>query len=672
MTQLLRGIRAVTLLIIGGALVVAVAFPVTFLGDSDWAQPIVVVILAAGLLLVGRQLRYGLLRVTASQYQKLLIGLVLMIVVVQMIIAVNFVDVGRADSFFVRNQGVALALNAHRWAPYFQLYPNNVNAALLESLGIRLLRWTNPWVGLNLLRFAWLDTALVAGLYLLRHWQIWQPGAALWLLAWLVSVPVAAYGVFAYTDATVFPLILDSLALVILTRHRQGARYWGTVGGLMLLLAFGVNLKGNFLILWLAVGALALIFWGQKKLSLAQLLGWIALAVTTLLLMNGLFTIWGQQTGYQRRSQVALPATSWVAMGLNPSTAGQYHKADVLHVRQQPTATLKKQATRTMIQQRLRRLGVGGGLAHLGKKFQLFWATGDFDSFRLTSQWIRVPKWYQNDQRSLQFWLVLATQVGYVVLLMGAGISLIYDRVHSTSQALIGLTVVGLTLFHVVLWEVEPRYALPLVPGLLLLAINGWCLVPVRPYSAGQRRCARLASVLLGTLCLVNVAVNGAKQPITTRIRAVQGNGAYAFPQTATLDPQRTVSWTVTPSGTSNQLTLFPASTTGTVVIQVWHDSRCLDQVKGHLGQVTTLNYGPTAAKTLRIRVTNTGHTPVKYGAVVANYDPHTGAIRQAPQADWQYTVQQTGLNQPVVTPTACWWVGLLVVGIIWWSLLII
>ncbi|MGA3416924.1 hypothetical protein ACE5SS_15785 [Lactiplantibacillus plantarum] len=44
---------------------------------------------------------------------------------------------------------------------------------------------------------------------------------------WLVSVPVAAFGLFAYTDALVLPLLPDSLALLTLGLSLTGWRSLG-------------------------------------------------------------------------------------------------------------------------------------------------------------------------------------------------------------------------------------------------------------------------------------------------------------------------------------------------------------------------------------------------------------------------------------------------------------
>lgn len=309
-------------------LVVAVGMawlqPIHFFGNPDWASPVVQLAMVLGLLVMTMAGRQVLKQLSSRQYRWLLIGLVGLIAIVQMLIATSFVDVARADPFFVRQQALLLARGSHHWQHYFMIYPNNVNFTLLVANLLKpLLKLTQtPWVLLNVIRFIWIDTGLISGLYLINRWRYWRPGAVSFSLLWLVSVPVAAFGLFAYTDALVLPLLPDSLALLTLGLSLTGWRRWGVLIGDGLLVAVGVVMKTNLIVLWLTLVLMGVILWWQRQFSGRQMLGWLVSLVMTLGVMFAVMRTAQQQAGYTRQVDAVLPATSWIAMSLNPPKLG--------------------------------------------------------------------------------------------------------------------------------------------------------------------------------------------------------------------------------------------------------------------------------------------------------------------------------------------------------------
>lgn len=521
-------------------LVVAVGMawlqPIHFFGNPDWASPVVQLAMVLGLLVMTMAGRQVLKQLSSRQYRWLLIGLVGLIAIVQMLIATSFVDVARADPFFVRQQALLLARGSHHWQHYFMIYPNNVNFTLLVANLLKpLLKLTQtPWVLLNVIRFIWIDTGLISGLYLINRWRYWRPGAVSFSLLWLVSVPVAAFGLFAYTDALVLPLLPDSLALLTLGLSLTGWRRWGVLIGDGLLVAVGVVMKTNLIVLWLTLVLMGVILWWQRQFSGRQMLGWLVSLVMTLGVMFAVMRTAQQQAGYTRQVDAVLPATSWIAMSLNPQSSGEYRHADFARVNQMPTAAAKRQQTQQMIQQRLHQMGVTGTLVHLLKKMRVFWATGDFDSFKLTTQWIRAPRWYLNHQRQLQFWLVLMTQTIYLTMLVQAIVTLMRRR--EWAVTFVALAILGLTAFHVGLWEVEGRYALPLLPGLMLLSIVGGRELPVWHLNRVMRRQLTWLVVVLAAISVVSLWQTSRATRITDVVRGNQGNGRYVVSTVQKLD----------------------------------------------------------------------------------------------------------------------------------------
>lgn len=670
MKGIVKGINWLAAAVLVVAIGLAWLQPIRFFGNPDWASPLVQLALVLGLLVclnAGRQL---VRQLSAKQYHWLVLGAIGLVVVVQGWLVVNFVDVARADAFYVRQQALVLASGGHQWQHYFMIYPNNVNMTLLEAAVLKpLLHLTEtPWFFMNGLRFLWADTALVSGLYLLKQWRYWQPGALGLVGLWLVSVPVAAYGLFAYTDVLVLPLMLDSLAILTLSQQVGGWRRGGLwlIDGL--LVAAGVLLKTNLIVLWLALVMIGGIVWRQRRWSGRQLFGWLMSLAVTLLLMVAVMQQAQHQAGYQRQPNAALPATSWIAMSLNPKSDGQYRHDDFALVNQQPTAKAKQQQAQQMIQQRLQHMGATGTFVHLLKKLRVFWATGDFDSFKLTTQWIRAPRWYWNHQRQCQFWLVLMTQTIYLVMLVQAIVALLQRR--DWPVTFLALTILGLTIFHVGFWEVEGRYALPLLPGLMLLSLMGGREIPDWQFSVSMRHRLRWLTATLAAVSLISLWQTSQSTRVNDVLRGSQGNGTYVVTMKQAIRPHQVLKSALQASGPSNTIQLQPDKSQQPVTITLAKGKRTIKRWTGTPNQLKNLVYPVTAAGQLQLTIKNQGKRAVRYGVVTANYSPLTGQVTAKSKQYLQYAVKQH-YQQPATLTTgkAC----LVVIAIAWaatsWSI---
>lgn len=672
MKSLVRGVNWLMAGFLACALLVAWTQPVNFLGNPDWPSPAVILVLVLGLLLILNAGRAWLRQCSGRTYKKLLWGVLALIILAQLAVAINFVDVGRADAFFVRNQAIALAQGKSDWAHYFRIYPNNVNFTLLEATLIKHIvsLVATPWTILNVFQFIWIDTGLVSGLYLLKRWQRWQPGALALLLTWLVSVPIYAYGLFAYTDFLVLPIMIDSLALLTLSLQQRGWRRWlpQVLNGL--LVAFGIVMKSNMVILWIAMLLIVITLGIQHHLTRRQVFSWLVSGVLTLGLMMGVMKLAQQQAGFKANANVALPATSWVAMSLNPKSSGQYQGSDFKAVKNTPTAAAKQTKSKTMISQRLQQMGVSGTAVHLLKKFRIFWATGNFDSFKLTTQWSRAPNWYQNNQRQIQFWLVTMSQVIYLTMLV-QGIWVLLKR-NDWSIFFISLTTLGLMVFHVVLWEVEGRYALPILPGLMLLSILGGSELPVWHWQLRSRQRLTWSAIVLAGFSMVSLWQTSQTTLIKTVVVGRQGNGSYVQPTFKKIQTGQQVVVTIPASNRSNTIQLSPRNASGLVTIQLSQQNKLIKRWTGTTKQLATLHYSAAQAGTLKLTIKNIGRTTTAYGAMVAAYNPNSGQLTKTNRAYIQYFVQQQ-LQQPKTLTSSAAAVGVMAVALsatlvaVWW-----
>ncbi|WP_338209172.1 hypothetical protein [Lactiplantibacillus paraxiangfangensis] len=651
MNRILKGINWLAAGVLGWAGVLAWLQPVNFLGDPDLASPVVVGSLTLALLLLVNGSRGWIRRWSPTTVKRVMWGLVALLIIAQLVVACSFIDVSRADAFYVRTQALALVQGQYHWLHYFMIYPNNVNFTLLEASLIKVITSViaSPWVVLNGLRFLWIDTALVSSYYLLKRWRYGCTAMLGLLVVWIVSPPVYAYALYAYTDALVMPLVIDVLAVLTWALNRHGWQKWGGVIAGECLLAIGVAMKSNLVVFEIAFILLSLVLGFQHRVAWQTVGGWLLSAVVTLGVVFSLFGVWRQQAGFYADAKSQLPATSWIAMSLNPKYSGQYDHADFESVHQQPTAAAKQRRAKTMISRRVKQLGVTGFVGHLAQKMRIFWATGDFDSFKLTTQWIRAPHFYVTNQRQIQFWLVLMTQAGYLTLLIEAGVVLMTARVDRQGVLLIALTILGLTAFHVLFWEVEPRYALPLLPGLALLGVIG---MSERAQWTLNARSYWPAVTILGGLALlsgISLWQTSRRVQITQTMVAVQGNGHYVENMTQRLRPEQAVTQTIQTASPSNQLDLSPIRPqTGMVAIQIEAGNRLLVSKVGTPRELRALRYATTNQSSLRVTVTNVGHSSLKYGVVKAFYNPVNGALTKQPQNYLRYVVRDNHATLPL------------------------
>lgn len=654
-----RLIPGLAVAVLAWAVLLAWLAPVRFLGNPDVATPLVTGSLAFAVIVIINGLRRWLKRWQPKTYWRVCVGLGVTIILMQLLVALTFVDVARADAFHVRNQAILLAQGHLTWSRYFLIYPNNVNFTLLEAGLLKLLRplTATPWPLLNVLRFAWIDTALLSAIYLLTRWRRVRPGVFWLLLFWLLSPAIYAYGLFAYTDGLVLPVALNALAgLTYWAAHRQ--RWW-VLSLMMLLVSVAVGFKTNLIVFWLALALIGIGLVALRRLTWRAALLWFTSLVVTLLLVMGGANVARQLAGYRGDANAQLPTTSWIAMSLNPRYAGQYNEPDFARVNDQPTAKAKQRQAQALIEHRLKQFGVSGLAVHLAKKMRVFWATGDFDSFKLTTQWLRAPRPYRLYQRNFQFWLVLMAQVGYLVLLLESCWTLLRAKTPALARQFIALTILGLTAFHVLFWEVEPRYALPLLPGLMLLTAVGLTDRPTWQWQPSRRRGGALALVGLGVLALISVWQTSQQSISRQTVVAEQGDGNYVEHTSLQLRPGQQTTVTINPLAASDQLTLSPLrGQRQRVHVRLTSDGRSLLDRQGRVDQLKKLTY-PRTTGDLRVIIKNVGQQPVAYGAAIASYNLQTGRITPRPHPSLMVRVVQHHGPQTLSRS----WIGALLIG---------
>ncbi|GAP03410.1 hypothetical protein FPFC_070260 [Fructobacillus pseudoficulneus] len=189
-----------------------------------------------------------------------------------------------------------------------------------------------------------------------------------------------------------------------------------------------------------------------------------------------------QHYGYSQADQakIALPVTHWINMGLNPlgsSGQGAYDKKDE-HLDQQRKAQKRTDLITESIQKRLKMLGVGG-VVKLGiTKSQMLLGRPLFGFGRYMSGYAHAPAWYLKHQSLFNtLFSILATTI--LLMVMGNFLYSLwrptYEEEFTDAQQgflyFVGLASLGLAFFHSFIWEVEPRYFLPLLYPLIILGL---------------------------------------------------------------------------------------------------------------------------------------------------------------------------------------------------------
>lgn len=453
--------------------------PITFRVDHDWLSP-VVIILGAGVYLGGIGLSFRWFhRLSTFQHRLLTGGLWAGLLLIQLYVAYHWVSAPRADLYFVHQQALSLLQGSHHWAAYFYTYPNNVTLTLLLSGLLKagqFLMGNNTGTWLNLVQFAWLDVGLVTAWWAIRRRN--PARGHLFLTIIIGTVPLYAYALNTYSDTYVLPA---GLITVVLVRGLLHATTWqqrlprALVLGILLTLTY--LLKANFIVLIIAV---LLILWLLPNAATHPLItrSGLTLLLLALLLGGTLLTHAGERAaGYQTQPNRTLPAISWIAMSWNPDYYGEYNRADASQIIKLPTAAAKQRQAKANFQGYLQRLGPVGVVKHLYRKARLFLATGTFDSFQISPAFDRAPTWYRQHRSTTDWLLANWCQINYLALLIvncGWGLQQIRRRKLSAAYLLGGVFIIGLICFHVIFWETEERYALPLLPLLIAGTAAGY------------------------------------------------------------------------------------------------------------------------------------------------------------------------------------------------------
>ncbi len=283
--------------------------------------------------------------------------------------------------------------------------------------------------------------------------------AAVLVVAWFLISPVT-YTNFLQVPYSDLPSILAVAVILLAWPAHQERPQWSqliVLGGAVLV---GQLIKPNLIVLAPAV----LLTWCLVK-SRRQLLAPVTTVLVALALTLPVKQALLTAGHYQANARYRLPATSWIYMSYLPATGGQYNSRVVQQEEALPNLATRQRFVQSALVNQVKELGVGG-------LFQQ-WATKLVNliderhvpiEYRAGPQ--RAPAWYLAHAKLAGVLQTFLLQVGWLTLFALTLRQVIYLRFTSATTVLLAVWAVGFVAFEVLLWEVEDRYGLALLPFL--------------------------------------------------------------------------------------------------------------------------------------------------------------------------------------------------------------
>ncbi|KRM13134.1 hypothetical protein [Paucilactobacillus suebicus] len=589
--------------------------------SSFLVSPFWIMFGAITLILVTR-IMYVLINRMNTRIKKIVLAVVLLLIfLTQLWFSFNFVDYGRADSFFVRNQAMALVKGTTKWANYFYVYKNNVNYVYLLVYILKFVRIFSVnyvWQSVNIIQFVWIDMALLAGIKIFHYWKM-DTLKIIFAIFWLFSVPLYAYGLFVYSDAFVIPVPIITFALWIYFDTNVGYKKYASFAVMVLLDIFSTLIKPNMIVLLIAVGIMIVTKLIKKQWSSKNLLTSVIISIVCIFIGIGTFQLENHVYDYQARPNEELPATSWIAMSLNPNTNGEYDYQDAHYQMSLQTKTRKETSEKKIIKDRIKNMGFIGLAQHLLKKSFVFTSSGTFDSLKLTTQWEKEPSWYLYNQDIVNSWISLISQIFLVFLFISSAFSFLSTR-NQDNNGLAILIALGLSSFHIIFWEVEPRYAVPLLPILMLWSVSSFSNSEVFSRLVIKKKIFFSGIVTLALLSTFGNEFKNSNVVKKDLLVAEQGDGRYFDNEMIDIKPNQTISSNIVTHSNSSNIELVSGHIQVPVKVVIKHDGKIIKKEIGSSTSINNISYASQKAGVLNVSVKNLSNRDLKLGGVQSSY----------------------------------------------------
>ena len=375
--------------------------------------------------------------------------------------------------------GLDYAQTSYYQQYYFSAYPNNMLLLVLVRNIVNIFGREQIWLILSFLNILAIDSAILMIFFVVRRCLGNTYGLA------GVAFSIALYGLFGwmivpYSDTLVMPFITGAWLVFQKIREEDSPqKKYGWMALSALLVFAGYLVKPTAVILWIAYVIIQVLYLFRQKKRLHLLLYLLIFGVC----------FWGLNAGwsaYKQRqnvlpvyySNVSVPMTHFIMMGLNQETYGAYLTEDALYTESFLTTQDKMEANMPVIRQRLgQMLSEGTYLNFLYNKLNrvycegdFFWGKeGNFASFDYENGHTFIKSIYYPEGSRHGIYLYVTQGIWVAALLLATGG---WNSKMREDCTLAHLTIIGITLF-LLIFEMRSRYLIPFLPIFSAAAVFG-------------------------------------------------------------------------------------------------------------------------------------------------------------------------------------------------------
>ncbi len=406
------------------------------------------------------------------------------------------------------------------WMDYFSYYPNNVSTPIIYSWFYRVFEFLHIprdyWViSTHILQLVLLVTAfLTVTLVIRRKNQLLATSFAM-LVA--TSFPIYMLVLPTYTDPLVIIMLLFVFAIILTGKFEKQSTQFILIG---LLLGVSYVVKQNALLGFVAFIILLVI---HARLNWKKKLIGIVITVISFSVVYVSQPNLAKLYGYETKSELVIPRTNWIMMGLNPNTSGQIESNDAFAFTNLKDKQAKQELGIQEIKRRVKNFGVKGLIEHSYDKLLLQYSRGAMDSSSVNTVYTNGKPFYAD---KAYFLPVNFSQFVYVAMLTFSIFgTIIYMRRNEFDNGLMlsTLFILGIAAFHILFWEVEARYAQITLPFILYSAAYGLSASANANVVTNSRKKSIYLVAVAGLATIVAVGLHRGLWPLSSEPRILQG-----------------------------------------------------------------------------------------------------------------------------------------------------
>lgn len=402
---------------------------------------------------------------------------VLIGVVFQLWIALGIQGATGIDDFDIRVQVAKYVNGGTQLSNYFIYGANNIPITLIYTGVGKIIRTlgADNYLTLifNLFQCIILDITIGIVFFFIKK-KINKIVASLFLFLAVFFVPLCVYTTFLYTD--IISSCLAIIGAISFVKFNDNNHYlYLFISGLLESLAYSI--KMNVVIMTISIVIIIMLrntsLKGFIKVLSIFIISFLFISLSTNLVVKNISNFSDRQI-----NRNSFPYSFWMNVGLDRKTNGQFDGELWNEGSRFQTLVKRKKFYTQKLQMRFKH----GELEKIPnlylKKINIMYSEGDLGS---ASRALGISKnvggVYQYIGGKKNNFYIIYSQMMYVVLLsfcLVYSISRIYKRDQDEMYLdIVGLFFIGIFLFHILMWEVMPRYALVSVNAILPVAAMG-------------------------------------------------------------------------------------------------------------------------------------------------------------------------------------------------------